>query len=109
MGLRLPKTRGMLRREAASWLSRLQSGRDLDIERKFRRWRDSDPRHAEAFDRVARTYDEAGLLRNSSIMAALRQNGGARPKPGWRSRPALAAAAAILVLVPVGVLLLRGG
>jgi transmembrane sensor len=104
--VRLPKTKGMLRREAAGWLARLQSGRDPDIERKFERWRGADPRHAEAFERVRRSYEQAGLLRQSPAAAA-----GLRPhairRPEWRPRPALAAAAALAVLLPVGVILLR--
>lgn len=104
MGIRLPKTKGMLRREAASWLARLQSGRDSDIENKFRRWRDADPRHAEAFDRVHRSYEQAGLLRHSPAAVSGKQ-GRAIGKPEWKPRPALAAAAALAVLVPVGLLL----
>jgi transmembrane sensor len=98
----------MLRREAANWLARLQSGRDPDIENKVRRWRDADPRHAEAFDRVRRSYEQAGLLRHSPG-AASGGHGPAIRKPERRARPAFAAAAAIAVLVPVGALLLRGG
>lgn len=108
MAFRLPKTRGMLRREAASWLARLQSGRDPDIERKFNRWRDSDPRHAEAFDRVQRSYEQAGLLRHSQFVVSVEREATIR-KADWRPRPALAAAAAVAVLVPIGVLAIRGG
>jgi transmembrane sensor len=97
----------MLRREAATWLARLQSGRDPDIESKVLRWRDADPKHAAAFDRVRRSYEQAGLLRHSPIVGS-DEHGPAIRKPEWRPRPALAAAAAIVVLVPVGVLLLRG-
>ncbi|MGE5562075.1 MAG: FecR family protein [Bacillota bacterium] len=107
MGLRLPKTRGMLRREAANWLARLQSGRDPDVERKFEQWR-ADPRHAEAFERVHRSYEQAGLLRHSPIAAA----GQLQPTPSepeWKLRPALAAAAAVVLLIPISVLLVRGG
>jgi transmembrane sensor len=107
VGFRLPKTRGMSRREAASWLARLQSGRDPDVPRKFQRWRDADPRHAEAFDRVRRSYEQAGLLRHSPGVVAA----GDAPRirtAEWKLRPALAAAAAILVLVPIGAFLIHG-
>lgn len=107
MGLRLPKTRGMLRREAASWLARLQSGRDPDVERRFEQWR-ADPRHAEAFERVQRSYEQAGLLRHSAL-AAPRGRESPIAKPPWRPRPALAAAAAVIMLVPIGALLVRAG
>lgn len=106
MRIRLPKTKGMLRREAADWLARLHSGRDPDAERKFRRWRDGDPRRAAAFERVQRSYQQAGLLRHSSAGAS----GLHRPRaqtPEWKPRPALAAAAVIALLVPVGFVLLR--
>ncbi len=98
----------MLRREAASWLARLQSGREPDVETRFRRWRDSDPRNGEAFDRVSRSYEQAGLLRHSLNIDSARPEL-ASPKPEWRARPALAAAAAIVLLVPVGLLVVRSG
>jgi transmembrane sensor len=106
VGFRLPKTKGMLRREAASWLARLQSGRDPEIGRKLGEWRDADPRHAEAFDRVSRSYELAGLLRQSSAARPEIRQPAVR-EPRWR--PAVAAAAAVAVLVPVGLLLSRGG
>ncbi len=98
----------MLRREAAGWLARLQSEREPDIEARFRRWRDSDPRNARAFERVSRSYEQAGLLRTSLDVGSRRPAAAIR-KPGWRARPALAAAAAIVLLVPVGLLLVRSG
>jgi transmembrane sensor len=96
----------MLRREAAGWLARLQSGRDPDVERKLRLWRDADPRNAAAFDRVRRSYEQAGLLRHSSIVPPARGEPEIR-RVQWQVRPALAAAA-ILALLPVGMLLVRG-
>ena len=98
----------MLRRKAANWLARLQSDRDPDIERKFNRWRDSDPRHAEAFDRVRRSYEQAGVLRHSQFVGSVEREATNR-KADWRPRPALAAAAAVAILVPIGVLAVRGG
>lgn len=107
MALRLPKTKGMLRHEAATWLARLQSGADPDVGRKFEQWRNADPRHAEAFDRVRRSYEQAGLLRHSPMVAS-REHEPASAKPTWQQRPALAAAAAVIVLIPIGALLVRG-
>jgi transmembrane sensor len=98
----------MLRREAATWLARLQSGRDPDIEGRFKHWHDADPRHAEAFDRVRRSYEQAGLLRHSSSLVSGKHESAIR-KPERRPLRALAAAAAIVVLVPASALLLRGG
>lgn len=108
MGIRLPKTKGMLRREAAGWLARLQSDRDPDAERKFRRWRDADPRHAAAFDRVKQSFGQAGLLRHSPLAASTQLEPITR-KQESTLRPALAAALAIVILVPAGVILFRGG
>lgn len=97
----------MLRREAASWLARLQSGRDPDIVRKFERWRSADTRHADAFSRVSQSYEQAGLLRQSAAVTSERHESSV-PKARWPARPALAAAAAALALVPIGALFLRG-
>jgi transmembrane sensor len=97
----------MLRREAANWLARLQSGRDPDAHRKFQKWHDADPRNAEAFERVRRTYDQAALLRRSEA-AAGRSQGIVRPAPVRSPRYALAVAAALAVLVPLGLLILNG-
>lgn len=109
MRFRLPKTRGMLRGEAASWLARLQSGRDPNIQLKFRQWHDSDARHAAAFEAVRRSYEQAGLLRHSSRVTP--QGLGLRPQPPARSSSrgyAVAAAIAVAVFVPAGVLLVAG-
>lgn len=107
MSFRLPRTEGMLRREAARWLARLQSERDPDIRGKFERWR-AHPRHAAAFERVNRTYQQAGLVRHSPALGSTQQ-APANPRGRPQLRPALAAAAAAAVLVPAAVVLVRGG
>lgn len=99
----------MLRREAARWLARLQSKREPDVERKFARWRDSDPRNAEAFDRVSESYQRAGLLRHSQAASAAAPPAVAKHATRWAAPPSLAAMAAMLVLVAAAVLLVRGG
>jgi transmembrane sensor len=93
----------MLRRDAANWLARLESGRDPAIDRKFQRWRDADPRHAAAFDRARQVYEQAGLLRLSPTVGSGRHEL-AIQKPKWKP---LAAAAAIVVLAPIGILISR--
>lgn len=105
MGFRLPKSKGMLRRAAADWLARLQSARDPEVQRRFQHWHDTDPRHAAAFERVKRSYEQAGLLRQSPLARSVSLEH-AVPRQGWTARPALAAAAA-LVIVPGAVLLFR--
>jgi transmembrane sensor len=97
-----------LRREAAGWLARLQSGRDPNIDSKLKQWRDADPRHAAAFDRVRRSYEQAGLLRHSPIIASERHEAPIRSS-AWKPLPALAAAAAIVILVPFGLAVFRDG
>lgn len=109
MAVRFPKTKGMLRREAAGWLARLQSGRDPDIERKFVRWRDSDSRHSEAFERVSQSYDRAALLRHSRKLSPERDVALRQPLIHWRPAVAVAAAAAIAVLIPAGIAVMRNG
>src|SRR5579872_6134655 len=94
----------MLRREAASWLARLQSGREPDIERKFEQWRNADPRHALGFNHVRQSYEQAGLLRYSAG-AATHLDQPTISTRRWQPRPALAAAALAAVLVPLGLVL----
>jgi transmembrane sensor len=96
----------MLRREAANWLARLHSGRDPQIEAKIRPWQDADPRNAAAFERVRRSYEQAGLLRHSPAASPLPRSS---PDEAPRRAPAyaLAAAAALVFLIPAGLLLLR--
>ena len=108
MRLRLPKTRGMLRREAARWIARLEGSPDSDTVRQFRRWHDCDPRHSEAYARVRRSYEQAGLLSQSALAwAPSGEQAPAQRRP--MLRPALAAAAALLVLAPAAVMVSRSG
>lgn len=108
MGFRLPKSKARIRREAALWIARLRSGRDPHVELKFERWHDSDSRHAAAFERVRRTYEQAGLLRHSAL-AGERQPQPAIARSEWSPRPALAAALALLIVVPAGLLVFTSG
>lgn len=107
MGFRLPKPRWLLRRRAAALLAQLQGG-DPDAGRKLKKWCNADPRHAEAFERVRRSYEKAGVLRHSAILESLQFEPEVQGSP-WQPRAALAASAAVIVLVPIGVLLVRGG
>jgi transmembrane sensor len=85
----------------------MQSGRDPEIERKVDEWLDRDPRHAAAFERIRRTYDRAALLRHSRLISDRTP----APSRQFQQKPryALAAAAAGIVLVPAGMLLLGRG
>ena len=62
--LKFPKTRGMRRREAHSWLSQIRSGHDPETERKFPVWY-SDPKNAAAFEGVKHNFDTSAVLRLS--------------------------------------------
>jgi transmembrane sensor len=105
MSLRLLKTKGMLRREAAAWLARMRGGADADTERRFQRWLDADPRHKAAFERVSRSYEQAGLLRHSTVGSAAQPAAAPAHGPA-RPRYALAAAAALVLLVPAAILVM---
>ena len=54
--------RERLRREAADWVARLQGPATEADRAAFQRWRDSDPAHAAAYDRVQAAYDDSALL-----------------------------------------------
>lgn len=97
----------MLRRDAAAWLARLQSRRDPDVEQKFKRWRDRDPAHAEAFERVAASYQQAGLLRYSGLADAS-AGAGLRPARPRTLSYAWAAAAALVLFFSAGLYLVLG-
>ena len=94
----------MMRREAARWLSRLQSGSDPDAQAKFERWY-ADPAHADAFDRVRGSYQRSGLLRHSS--AYVPQMRGRLTRSTDAPLAFGFALAATLALVAIG-LILRG-
>lgn len=101
----MSKTKNMLRREAADWLARLQSDRDPDIERKFDEWRNADPRHAAAIDRIRGWYDRAGILRQSRDAASPPIRSPAR----WAPPPTVAVAAAITILLLAAPLIFGSG
>lgn len=96
----------MLRSRAAGWLARLQSGREPNIEQKFRIWYDADAKNAAAFDRISRSYQQAGLLRN---LPEWRGGLGAVRNQSAHNPPRFAIAAGILfsLLIPPGILLFR--
>lgn len=106
MRLRLPKTKARLRREAARWVARLEGGSDPSLEQSFRAWYEADPAHSAAFDRVSGSYSKAGLLRHSEI--ARGSSLANRSPPEVRQpRYALAAAVALVLAVPAGLILLK--
>lgn len=97
----------MLRREASNWLARLQSGSDPDVERRFQRWYEASPAHADAFERVRRNYERAGLLTHSEL-ARERPLEERAPLASTQPRWAFAGAVALAVLVPAAILVTNG-
>jgi transmembrane sensor len=57
-----PKSRARIRREASDWVARLGGQGSAEDHAAFRRWRDADPRHAEAYDRIGAIWNQAGQL-----------------------------------------------
>jgi transmembrane sensor len=90
-------------REAVEWLARLRAGDPAD-QAAFEQWYATDTAHADAYDRVLRTWETAGRLDKTSLGQA-RARDAEHPS---RSRfVAIAAVAGILaaLLVSVGVML----
>lgn len=96
----------MLRNEAARWLARLQSSKTPATEERFRRWYNRSPAHADAFDRISRSYSKAGLLRESVVLD--QQPSSAREQHPPTRRVAFAAAASLAIVV-CGVAALNSG
>ena len=100
----------MLRREASSWLARLEGGNRPEVQQAFERWYEADAAHAAAFERVRRSYASAGLLRHSEV-ARDRSLGPETPPASSHSpqpRWALAAAIVAALLVPGAILVSQG-
>lgn len=94
-----PKSRARIRREASDWVVRLAADASAEDHAAFRRWRDADPRHSEAYDRIASIWNEAGRLSRPSAADDVR-----REPRSERTRAfgfALAASMAVAVLVSV--------
>lgn len=108
MRLRLPKTRAKVRRDAQYWVARLRGPDAAQLQPRFRRWYEADPSHAAAFEAVSRRFEQSGLARQSSYATA-RSLGRVSSNNTLQPRLALAAAAAIVLLIPAGLLLSEQG
>ncbi|HET6942846.1 MAG TPA: FecR domain-containing protein [Sphingomicrobium sp.] len=91
-----PRSAGRIRREAADWRVRLADDRSPQTEAAFSRWRDSDTRNAEAFERMDRIWAASSGLAGVSGGGA-----SARTPQGWHG---LALAASLLLAVSLLVL-----
>jgi transmembrane sensor len=99
MGL-FGKSRARIRREAADWVARLAGGADEEDRERFRRWHDADPRHAEAYVRIAGIWKAAGRLPSRSGAQD------AAPAPSERGPFRLALAASLVAILAAAMLLL---
>ncbi len=98
-----PKSRARIRREASDWVVRLAEDASKEDFAAFRRWREADPRHADAYDRIAAIWNQAGRLSTSSAGGRLRP-----AVPSERPRTfGLALAASLAAAILVSVLLLN--
>lgn len=101
MGIFL-KSRARIRREAADWVARLAEHASTEDQAAFRRWRGADPRHAEAYDRIASIWNQAGQLSRSPAATQVQAVSHAeRPRTFG-----LALAASLVAAIVVSVLLL---
>lgn len=97
--------RERLRREAATWVARLEGRPSPDDHDAFRRWYQADPLHAETFDRVKAVYGSAGALAHTELGRARPQ--APAPRAARPSAYALAAALAAVIVMASAVLLGR--
>lgn len=96
----LPKSRSRIRREASDWVVRLTGDAGAEDHAAFRRWRDADPRHADAYDRIAAIWTQAGQLSPRSGGAASAARMSKRPRAfGFALAASLAAVALLSVLL----------
>lgn len=87
-----------LREDAAAWLARLRGPSTAEDRAAFEAWYQAAPEHAEAYDAVLRTWEDAGL---AALTPAGRSRAALAPGIVYRWRYALAAVAATVVIAVV--------
>ena len=97
-----PKSRARLSQEASDWVIRLSQDASQEDHAAFRRWRDADPRHAEAYDRIASIWNQAGRLSRSPSAGAVR----ADPRSGRPRAFGFALAGSLAAAIVVSAVLL---
>ena len=97
----LPKSRARIRREASDWVARLAEHASAEDHAAFRQWRGADPRHAEAYDRIASIWNQAGQLSRSPAATQVQAVSHAeRPRTfGFALAASLVAAIVVSVLL----------
>lgn len=58
-----------IRQAAAGWFARLRGSATANDRTRFAAWRDADPRHREAYDRLERQWAHSAFLRDSPLVA----------------------------------------
>jgi transmembrane sensor len=104
-----PKSRARVRREASDWVVRLAEPTGVEDHAAYRQWCEADPRHGEAYDRIAGIWNQAARLSRMPVARDLRPD--ALPRRTRAFRPALAAslaAAALVMVLLLGLRLLSG-
>lgn len=89
-------SRNRIRREASGWVARLGGQPSADERDAFRRWREADPRHGEAYDRIVGIWHQAGRLSPASRAGRAADLERRRPA-GARLALAASLAAALLI------------
>jgi transmembrane sensor len=97
-----PTSRARIRREASDWVVRLADRASKADLAAFNRWRQADSRHAEAYDRIAAIWNQAGGLSRSSGIGDLPKEA----RPGRPGRMVVALAALLTAAFLVTTLLL---
>lgn len=96
----------LAREQAAEWIARLDRGLDSTEQQEFRQWRASQA-NAQALQEMAALWDDLGGLKVLADVFPQPAAASTPPKFGRRvSRPALAAAAAVMLSVAASVLFL---
>ncbi|HSX56051.1 MAG TPA: FecR domain-containing protein, partial [Sphingomonas sp.] len=89
-----------LREEAGLWFARMRGPDAAQHRAAFDRWRDADPAHQAAYDRMTRRWNQTALIGHTR--AAKARTGLVR-QPRWRAGVIAAAAAALIAIVAVPV------
>jgi transmembrane sensor len=94
-----------LRRDAAAWFARLRGPDAARHEAGFQAWRDADPAHQAAYDRLTRRWDEAAVLAH----AASDEPGGWRSSAYHRPRTTRASGWVLAALTGLALILSTAG
>ena len=98
------RTGGRIRREAADWLARMGAGPDAENQAAFQRWYEADPRHADAYDRMAAIWSGASRISRAPKAMLVDK----KPVPLFRRPFGFALAASFVVAIALATMVLLG-